>query len=244
MRSKSLLTAFSLGPAALALIPGQFPISTTGKETSVLSQDITNSNSDNASEFPYHHGSLSSNAEQWNFDEGPPDNATWNLVFDTVHSFMQHWPNTRYRNGTFSADYDTRNCLHPFVGHNIVPGVIPTGTLLYHGTILDTIPTGPDWMAMDPEHSIIFCRAMEGGGWHLTLAATRPLKVLYFDGSSAAKVPEGTMDIQDIIAWGEPQTDRLWDELDRIRDLCAWGKEFGIDGFVRLAATYNAVGIY
>ena len=133
--------------------------------------------------------------------------------------------------------------FHPFVGHNIVPGVIPTGTLLYHGTNTDKIPTGPDWTATDPEHSIIFCRGMDGG-WHLTLATTRPLKVLYFDGSSAAKVPEGTMDIQDIIAWGELQPDWFWDERKRIVDLCRWGKEFGIDGFARLVVAHRAIGIY
>ncbi|KAG1727711.1 hypothetical protein EDB19DRAFT_1749232 [Suillus lakei] len=47
--------------------------------------------------------------------------------------------------------------------------------------------------------SIFFSRG-NGSGWHLTLAATRLLKVLYFDGSSAAKVSDGTMYTQDIIA--------------------------------------------
>jgi len=123
--------------------------------------------------------------------------------------------------------------LYSFIGHNIVPGVIPTGTLLYHGAALNAIPTGPDWTAMDPEHSILFALVTEEGGWHLTLVATRPLKVLYFDGSSAAKVPEGTMDLQDIIAWGKPQPDSPKDETNRIRALCRWGNEFGIDGFAR-----------
>jgi len=77
--------------------------------------------------------------------------------------------------------------------------------------------------------------------WHLTLAATRPLKILYFDGNSAAKIQcEGTMDIQDIISWGEPRPDRWFDEEGRITDLCTWGNEFGIDGFVRLAVTHFA----
>jgi hypothetical protein len=56
---------------------------------------------------------------------------------------------------------------------------------------------------------------------------------LYFDGTSAAKVPEGTMDLQDIIAWGRPQPDLFEDETNRIRALCRWGNEFGIDGFAR-----------
>jgi hypothetical protein len=117
--------------------------------------------------------------------------------------------------------------------------VIPTGTLLYHGTSRNTIPSGPDWIATDPEHSLVFARG-DGSGWHLTLAAMRPLKVLYFDGSSAAKLSEGTMDTQDIIAWGEVQPERVFDEQSRIKDLCSWGKEFGIDGFVR-SVTHLAI---
>jgi hypothetical protein len=97
------------------------------------------------------------------------------------------------------------------------------------------IPSGPEWTSTDPEHSIFFVRG-NGSGWHLTLAATRPLKVLYFDGSSAAKLSEGTMDMQDIVVWGEPRPERFLDESDRIVDFCTWGKEFGIDGFVRLDA--------
>jgi hypothetical protein len=40
-------------------------------------------------------------------------NATDNLIFTTVASFLQQWPNTRYRNG-----------------HAIVRGTIPVGTVL------------------------------------------------------------------------------------------------------------------
>jgi hypothetical protein len=142
---------------------------------------------------------------------------------------------------TFRCFSDAGQMFHLFIGHNIVPGVIQTGTLLYHGSSRNTIPSGPDWIATDPEHSMNFARGGNGSGRHLTLAATRPLKVLYFDGSSAAKVPEGTMDTQDIIAWGEVQPDRFRDERSRIKDLCTWGKEFGIDGFARLATHFAMV---
>jgi len=37
--------------------------------------------------------------EDWDLTKGPSKNSTDNLVFDTVGSFLQHWPNTRYRNG-------------------------------------------------------------------------------------------------------------------------------------------------
>ncbi|KAG2093518.1 uncharacterized protein F5147DRAFT_779321 [Suillus discolor] len=210
MRSHStLVAALSLGSAALAL-HDQFPVN-TADETWVRPLDITNFDNDKP-----HSDSFGSKTEQWRFDEGPAENATANLIFDTVHSFLQHWPNTRYRNG-----------------HNIVPGVIPTGTLLYRGTIRNTVP--------NPEHSLVFARGKDGGGWQLTLATTRPLKVLYFDGSSAAKVAEGTMDTQDIIAWGEVQPKRFFDERSRIEDLCAWGKEFGIDGFARMEMNFEVM---
>ncbi|KAG0698834.1 hypothetical protein DFH29DRAFT_877699 [Suillus ampliporus] len=211
MRSQSLVAALSLGSTALAL-HSQFPVNTAG-ETGVRPLDIVNLNS------------FSSNPEQWNFDEGPAENATGNLIFDTVNSFLQHWPNTRYRNG-----------------HNIVPGVIPIGTLLYHGTSRDTIPSEPDWIATDPEHSIIFARynARGGGGWHLTLATTRPLKVLYFDGSSAAKFTNGVMDVQFIVAWGDSIPERA-DDRAVIKALCTWGKEFGIDGFARMEMDFEVM---
>ena len=36
---------------------------------------------------------------EWNLDEIPNPNATDHLVFETVYSLLQHWPNIRIRNG-------------------------------------------------------------------------------------------------------------------------------------------------
>jgi len=47
--------------------------------------------------------------EDWNFGEKPHINSTHNFVFDTVASLMQHWSNTRYRNGEL-----------PFVAPNVI----------------------------------------------------------------------------------------------------------------------------
>ena len=42
--------------------------------------------------------------EDWSLDTQPPNpNATDNLVFETVYSLLQHWPNTRMRNGKRSV---------------------------------------------------------------------------------------------------------------------------------------------
>jgi hypothetical protein len=171
----------------------------------------------------------------WNMDDLPNPNATGHLVFETVNSLLQHWPNTRMRNGKESIPLLAVSlCICMFPGHTMVPGTIPKGTLLYHGTRQNELPPGPDWTATNPEHSLIFCRGEPGKGcWHLTLAATRPLKVVYFDGSSASKVEYGSMDAQDLIAWGTSRPWWIYEEIQRIQDLCAWGQDYGVDGFVR-----------
>ena len=120
-----------------------------------------------------------------------------------------------------------------------MPGTIPVGTLLYHGTTREKIPSSPDWTATDPEHSYMLCFFSpeipedSTGCWHLTLIANRPLKVLYFDGNSAANFLGGSMDSQDILLWGEVKPDWSNEEWKRIDSLCEWGKQYGIDGFVR-----------
>ncbi|KAF8903731.1 hypothetical protein CPB84DRAFT_1677756 [Gymnopilus junonius] len=164
------------------------------------------------------------NSAQWDLNAGPPINSTSNFIFSTVSSFLQHWPNTRYRNG-----------------HNIVPGIVPVGTLLYHGTFRKEIPNTPEWTATDPEHSYTFCRSLQSdsGCWHLTLVATRPLKVLYFDGSSAAKMNDGPMDSQDLVVWKEVKPQWAFREGERIVRLCDWGKKYEIDGFVRMEMDFE-----
>ncbi|KAJ7513217.1 hypothetical protein B0H11DRAFT_1787999 [Mycena galericulata] len=169
---------------------------------------------------------ISDSHSRWDDLSVAPDaNGTAHLIFDTVNSLLQHWPNTRYRNG-----------------HNIVPGTMPVGTLLYHGRGDSHLPTAPDFIALHPEHSFDFCGRNFGGlkgddaplgCWHLTLVATRPLKVLYLDGSSAANMKDGTLDAQDLLLWGKVDPERWMDERVRIDGLCDWGKDFGIDGYLR-----------
>ena len=88
-----------------------------------------------------------------------------------------------------------------------------------------------DWLATDPEHSYVFC----GTKCYLyTYVTTRPLRLAYFDGSSAAKVvTSGAMDTQDIVLWGKVRPDMIWGKIVRIRELCKWGEQFKLDGFAR-----------
>ncbi|KAF6756867.1 hypothetical protein DFP72DRAFT_262531 [Ephemerocybe angulata] len=160
---------------------------------------------------------------RWEFNLEPSPNTTGNYVFESVASLLQQWPNTRYRNG-----------------HTIVPVTLPIGTLLHHGTHQPAVPSVPAWVAIDPEHSYLFCDAISpsSGCWHLTLAATRPLKLLYFDGSSGAKI-QGALDAQDLLVWGEVAKEPLESEGKRIKDLCEWGRKYELDGFLRQAVDFE-----
>ncbi|KIK62518.1 hypothetical protein GYMLUDRAFT_198300 [Collybiopsis luxurians FD-317 M1] len=167
------------------------------------------------------------NIESWSLDVHPSPNNTANFIFNTVHSLLTGWPGRRYRNG-----------------HTIVPGILPAGTLLYHGRGDPHVPETPEWTALDSELSTLYCGLFSEdhqGCWHLTLVAERSLKVLYFDGYSGLKFPGGTIDSQDVVAWGKIEPDNYSEEPRRISDLCNWGKQFGIDGFVRLHTSYEVM---
>ena len=47
---------------------------------------------------------------EWNLDKSPNPDNTDHLVFETVYSLLQYWPNTRMRNGTQSMSM----CLSGF----------------------------------------------------------------------------------------------------------------------------------
>ena len=48
----------------------------------------------------------------------------------------------------------------------------------------------------------------------------------YFDGSSATKLPYGTLDTQDFLLWGEPRDGTAAEDRVRIVDIRQWGKDW------------------
>ncbi|KAH9010308.1 hypothetical protein EDB85DRAFT_2100935 [Lactarius pseudohatsudake] len=161
--------------------------------------------------FRVQSGSNGSDRE-WNSPPNP--NSTHHLIFNSVSSLLQRWPNTFRRNG-----------------HSLVPATVPKGTILYHGRTDGRIPNEPDWLAFDFEHAYLFCLQ---SCYVISLQAKRDLRLVYFDGSSATKMKDGPMDSQDVIVWGRPQPDKAFSERERIKALCDWGRPFGLDGFVRM----------
>ncbi|KAJ7648858.1 hypothetical protein B0H17DRAFT_1147906 [Mycena rosella] len=128
------------------------------------------------------------------FSAVPGANATGHFIFDTVNS-----PRTGSIRGIAMVRAMSRILARRHVtlcaGHNIIPGTVPAGTLLYHGRPDSNVPRVPDWTATGSEHAYHLCglppdNATITGCCQLTFAATRPLKVLYFDGSSTANMEE------------------------------------------------------
>ncbi|KAI1127110.1 hypothetical protein F5Y10DRAFT_293108 [Nemania abortiva] len=76
-----------------------------------------------------------------------------------------------------------------------------------------------------------------------TLATTRPLHVIYFDGQSATLTETGTLDSQMAILGGDvppiPTYNHIYDENQRALGLCALVDELGIDGVVRMNAGFE-----
>ena len=103
--------------------------------------------------------------------------------------------------------------------------------MLYHGRADPRIPVTPGWLAFDFDHAYLFCRE----SCHvISMQAKRDLRLVYFDGLSAGKYMNGTLDSQDIILWGRPRPDKYHSERERIQALCDWGRPLGLDGFIRM----------
>ncbi|GAW04049.1 hypothetical protein LENED_005816 [Lentinula edodes] len=119
---------------------------------------------------------------------------------------------------------------------NVPPFENITGHLIFQSVTQSY--QGAEWTATDPEHSFQFCKRP---CWHLTVVTTRPLKVLYFDGSSAVKMHGGSMDSQDILLWGGRKAEMVFSEEERLNQLCKWGREFEMDGFVRMEMNFEVM---
>ncbi|RWA05638.1 hypothetical protein EKO27_g9465 [Xylaria grammica] len=107
------------------------------------------------------------------------------LVFDSLHGLLKQWPNSYAPNG-----------------HSIVVGTVLPHTQLFHGKHGPGLPDKLHFFAFDAEMSLGNFGATASSVIH-TLASTRPLRILYFDGQSATLTETGTLDSQMAILGGE-----------------------------------------
>lgn len=80
-------------------------------------------------------------------------------------------------------------------------------------------------------------------GYLHSYSARQDLRLLYLDGSAAAKSKKGTLDVSDLLILNDTQT-RMSFDRDRARRLCQivakdWGSR--IDGFIRMEAGFEII---
>lgn len=151
------------------------------------------------------------------------DNSTAPFVFNSLSSLLLQWPNSYHPNG-----------------HSIIPATIAPFSPLYHARKSAVVPPpSPEWFAFDPEMSNAIMAPRSGPTYLSTYRTTKSVKVLYFDGMSAALGGSGWLDTQEVLVKGKGSSDeddwRLWfDDYGRLQRLCKWGVQRGIEGFVRM----------
>ncbi|GME79734.1 unnamed protein product [Ambrosiozyma monospora] len=76
----------------------------------------------------------------------------------------------------------------------------------------------------------------------LAFQVVRPLdKLLLFNGASASKRNIGPMDAEIILSGIEAREGERYDEHGSAKNICEWGKSFGLDGLVRMEVGFEIV---
>ena len=81
------------------------------------------------------------------WDHAPSPDATGNLIFNSVSSALQRWPNTIKR-PAMSFLIHQRIDIDFAAGHSLIPATMPAGTILYHGRGNADVPLEPQWVRM------------------------------------------------------------------------------------------------
>lgn len=123
-------------------------------------------------------------------------------------------------------------------------------------------PPGPEWVAFDPEYSYLYSstlhtfqvvqplkvlyfdgtRSVAGPAYFAHDCALLSPDFCFCvscqcssAGLSGASTPTGVMDTMDIMMYGKihDESQAVLHDWDRINELCEWGRQYGLDGYVR-----------
>lgn len=100
------------------------------------------------------------------------------LIFHSTFGLLQQWPNTFFPNG-----------------HTIAPCTVAKNINLYHAREDGDLPPSPEWFAFDVAMAYVIAGASPESRM-LTYRTTRDIQCLYFDGTSASLMDDGSMDAQ------------------------------------------------
>ncbi|TFK48394.1 hypothetical protein OE88DRAFT_1615358, partial [Heliocybe sulcata] len=172
-----------------------------------------------------------------------------NHVFNAIHSALRQWGSSLNHNG-----------MSYFLA------TVPEGTQLYHGTSSEAPVAGMEWLAFEPEHSLLFAWRRRGrrppgegpapqvplappeddelGGYLHTYRTARPLRLLYLDGEAAAKSAKGTLDTQDYVLLNDTEKTGMFREYERAKGMCALAAtewQGRIDGILRMEGGFEII---
>lgn len=194
------------------------------------------------------------------------------LIFSTLTTLATATP-LNNANHIFNAIYSSMRQWGSSINHNGMSfflASMPQGITLYHGTSSPDPLVGVEWLAVDPEHALVFARTRpphrpchnfplkdgqkalgmkpkdgDSGGWLHTYQTTKELRLVYIDGMSAAKSEIGPLDSQDRILFNDSITaGGMRQELQRAKKVCQVATEEWdnrIDGVIRMEAGFEVI---
>ncbi|GAQ36114.1 hypothetical protein AtubIFM56815_005497 [Aspergillus tubingensis] len=129
-------------------------------------------------------------------------------------------------------EFDTQALHASHDGHHNKPGRQSQSDIEEHQEQSSSMPTEPT--------------AEEQTGYFHTYRTKRELRLVYFDGQSAAKSLKGTLDMQDIVLRNATLFDGSPAEGDDLRadDLCAMARDQWdnrVDGFIRMVGGFEVI---
>jgi len=155
-------------------------------------------------------------------------NANAPFIFSSVQGLLRQLPNT------FSPN-----------GFSIVAATVPAWTNLYHARKDAGAIPKVEWVAFDAEMSYGIMGGRRGETWLHTFVTTRDVRVLVFDGMSAALRTSGTLDSQSVFLDGAGDGGPpLLGEYARATALCEWARGVAgaeIEGFVRMNTGFEMI---
>ncbi|RDW77968.1 hypothetical protein BP5796_05820 [Coleophoma crateriformis] len=178
-----------------------------------------------------------------------------NFIFNAVHSSMRQWGNSLHHNGLslYPAMIPQGTLLYHGAPDAKTPPSFEWLAFEIEHAEMFAISWEEVGQGRPSRQSILYSNVEKSTanaahtqqewifepGYLQIYQANRPLRVLYIDGSSAAKSPFGTLDSQDLIILDKPRSHR--EELERAKDLCTLGAEWGIEGFIRMEAGFELI---
>ncbi|RDW85192.1 hypothetical protein BP6252_02782 [Coleophoma cylindrospora] len=178
-----------------------------------------------------------------------------NFIFNAVHSSMRQWGNSLHHNGLslYPAIIPQGTLLYHGAPDAKTPPSFEWLAFEIEHAELFAVSWEEAGQGRPSRQSILLSNVEKSTadeahtqeewifkpGYLQVYQANRPLRVLYIDGSSAAKAPYGTLDSQDLIVLDKPRSHR--EEMERAEDLCTLAAEWGIDGFIRMEAGFELI---